>query len=100
MFRREVNVPPRMLFIVSMAISCGLDLGGANSPAKIIDWMEPGRSIRYTNGLGGFSTCPMVFFGTVPSGHLRKSFSSFGVISARVVSPTTINVALLGLNQV
>ena len=42
----------------------------------------------------------MFFFGTSPAFQPSKSFSSFGLISASVVSPTTTSVALFGLNQV
>ena len=38
--------------------------------------------------------------GTSPRFHAPKAFSSFGLISASVVSPTTSSVAALGLNQV
>ena len=42
----------------------------------------------------------MFFFGTSPGFQEAKSFSSFGWISANVVSPTTTIVALFGLNHV
>jgi hypothetical protein len=42
----------------------------------------------------------MFFLGTSPVFHDANSFSSLGVISAKVVSPTMSNVELFGLNQV
>ncbi len=42
----------------------------------------------------------MVLAATSPGFHEPKSFSSLGVISAKVVSPTMSKVALLGLYQV
>ena len=51
-------------------------------------------------GAGPRRTAPRFFFGTSPAFQDANSRSSRGWISARVVSPTTTSVALLGLNQV
>ena len=65
----------------------------------IIVCSDPGRSIRNTRGFAGSAASGSVFFGTSPGFQRANSASSFGWISASVVSPTTISVALFGLNQ-
>ena len=42
---REMNWPPRMAFIASIAISSGLAFGGATWPARMSDCSAPGRSM-------------------------------------------------------
>ena len=99
MFTREVKVPPTTVFIVSMAISSGFDLGGATCPARITDCRESGRSIRYTVTFFCCSTWLMFFDGTSPGFQPANNFSSLGLIPSSVMSPTMMSVAWLGLNQ-
>ena len=46
MLTRELKSPPSTPFIVWIATSFGLALGGATLPAMMTDCSEPGRSIR------------------------------------------------------
>src|ERR1041385_8303763 len=89
-----------MVFIVSMAISCGFDFGGATCPAKITLCNESGRSIRYTADFFCCSTWLMFFLGTSPGFQPLNNFSRLDLISFNVASPTMMSVALFGLNQV
>ena len=56
--------------------------------------------MRYTTSFAGCGNVGNVDVVTSPDFHEANRFSSLGVISASVVSPTMSNVALLGLNQV
>src|ERR1700719_2532234 len=96
---RPAKVPPSPSFMASMAISFGLFVGGAMCPAIIIDCNAPGLSTRYTTDFAACCTVPIFFAGTFPVFHPANNFSSFGVISASVVSPTTISVESLGRIQ-
>ena len=86
--------------MVSMAISSGFDFGGATCPARITLCNESGRSIKYTTDFFCWSTLWMFFLGTSPGCQTLNNFSSLGLISFNVVSPTMMSVALFGLNQV
>src|SRR5579871_2629183 len=99
MLSRAPKFPPGPSFIASIAISFGLFSGGAITPATITDCRAPGLSTRYTVLLAGKLTVLTVFFGTAPGLQPENSFSSFGVTSAIVVSPTITRVALFGLNH-
>ena len=61
---------------------------------------EPGRSTRTILDDSGSSTGGMLFCGISLLAQFEKNDSSIGTMSSRLVSPTTIIVALLGLNQV
>ena len=100
MLIRDVNAPPKMSFIASIATSSSGFFGGTSSPAMIVDCSEPGRSTRNTRAFVARATADSVFFGTSPGSQRANSFSIFGRISGNVVSPTTISVALFGLNHV
>ncbi len=96
MLTRPPNVPPRTSFQIPSAISCGLLRGGAIVPAKIKDCAAPGLSIKYTSACFGAATFEMLFFGVFPCFQDAKAFSSCGLISAGVVSPTITSVVLFG----
>src|SRR6185436_16197487 len=100
MLRRAMNDPPSTCVIASSAISSGFAVGGASCPARITDCSAPGRSRMYTVVPEGCDTVLSVFDGTDPFFQPWNSASSFGLISAIVVSPTTTIVAWSGLNQV
>src|SRR4051794_686883 len=100
MLRRDPNAPPNMLFIVSIPTSCCAAAFGPNVPATMYDWGESGLSIRYTAGLDGGCTDAICRAGALPPVHLPSSASNLGLISAMVVSPAIIKVALFGFSQV
>ena len=101
MLTREVNDPPIISFMDSIAISLPLPRGGARFAASKHRLLSA-RAIDDVYRL----TVPQLDVGDVLAGDvgphptLENRRSSLGLISAMVVSPTTIIVALFGLNQV
>ena len=101
MFMRDVNAPPRMSFIASTAMSSRGLFARHEVPC------DDHRSARIRAGRPGRRAASRATRRRVVSSPARRrganranNASSFGWISASVVSPTTIIVALFGLNQV